>query len=223
MSIYALHGFLGHTQDFKPLEIPGLKACAVFHTQICPIRAWALRFNRLMPKKAIIMGYSMGGRLALNCLINNPTGFKAAIILAAHPGIAQESLRSKRYEADKVWSKRFLEEPWDLLMKNWHDQPALRTSLPVIRKEGDFDRQSLARALRYFSLGCQEYLVPQITALDMPILWLAPREEAQNVAPIQLKNPLSRLLYMPKGGHRFMMAEPKATSRLITSFLRGLE
>lgn len=223
MLIHALHGFLGKPEDFKPLALPEIRAPRIFQTQICPLKTWALRFNSFLPDRALIMGYSMGGRLALQCLIINPKRFKAAIILAANPGIPEENLRSKRYEADKVWSKRFLIEPWDLLMKNWHDQPALRTSLAIMRQESDFDRPSLARALKHFSLGSQEYLIPKINKLDMPILWLAPEEEAQHVELLRLKNPLSRLIYMPKGGHRFLMAEPKATSKFITSFIRELE
>lgn len=177
----------------------------------------------MLPKAPILMGYSMGGRLALNCIINNPTGFKAAIILAAHPGIAQESLRFRRYEADRIWAQRFMKEPWEPLMKSWHDQPALRASSVIKRQESDFERAALALALSYFSLGNQGYLVRQINNLALPILWLAPQEEASNVAGIKLKHALSRLIYMPKGGHRFMMSEPKATSRLIQGFLNTLE
>jgi len=169
------------------------------------------------------MGYSMGGRLALNCIINNPAGFKAAIILAAHPGLAQKNLRPKRYEADRIWAARFMKEPWESLMKSWHSQPMLRASGVVRRKESDFERASLSRALSYFSLGCQDYLTERINNLALPILWLAPQEEACNVVGIKLKNSLSRLMYMPKGGHRFMLTEPKATSRHIQSFLNSLE
>jgi 2-succinyl-6-hydroxy-2,4-cyclohexadiene-1-carboxylate synthase len=223
MFICALHGFLGQPQDFNALNIPEIKALDIFRTHICSLEAWSRRLNNLLPPASLIMGYSMGGRLTLNCLVRSPERFRAAIILAAHPGIAQKEVRLKRYEADKIWSKHFLEEPWEVLMKSWHAQPTLLSSELVIRKERDFDRQELARALRYFSLGSQENLIPEINQLEMPILWLNPQEEAHNLAGLRLKNPLSRLFYMPLGGHRFMMSEAKMTSQLITNFINSLE
>lgn len=223
MLIRALHGFLGQPKDFDVLNLNNLEKVALFHTQIRELLEWAACFNRQHSKPCVIMGYSMGGRLALHCLLNNPQKFKAAIILAADPGLKLGKERYERYAADLIWAKRFRIDAWDTLMNDWHSQPALQTSPMIIRKESDFERHSLAQALRCFSLGLQEYLIPFINELDLPILWLAPLEESHKVLELKFKNPRSRLVHMPRGGHRFMMTKPAATSELIQSFLSTLE
>jgi hypothetical protein len=112
--------------------------------------------------------------------------------------------------------------PWDELMARWNEQPVLRSSKPRIKGEHNFCRAALASYLRYFSLGRQEYLTAKINSLDMPILWLAPKNEAGAIRGLKLKHPSSRMLFV-EGGHRFVFDYPELTSAHITKFLRALQ
>jgi len=222
-SITALHGFLGQAKDFDVLNL-NIKALDIFRTQPDSLTNWSRRLNSNLAPNNILMGYSMGGRLALHCLLNdNHKKIKAAIILAAHPGLEFMHQRIKRYEADRRWARRFIHEPWDKLIRDWETQEILQNSPQIIRDEKNFERHNLACALSYFSLSAQDYLVPKINQLDLPILWLEAQEESAKIRKLRLKNKSSRIYYMPHGGHRFMMAEPKATSKLIRKFLASLE
>ncbi|MBT7213976.1 MAG: hypothetical protein HN869_02080, partial [Verrucomicrobia bacterium] len=50
----------------------------------------------------VILGYSMGGRLALHALTAAPEKWRAAIIVSAHPGLV--SGQQERREEDREWA-----------------------------------------------------------------------------------------------------------------------
>ncbi|MDA7508581.1 hypothetical protein N8488_01170, partial [Akkermansiaceae bacterium] len=50
----------------------------------------------------LILGYSMGGRLALHALTAAPEKWRAAIIVSAHPGLV--SGQQERREEDREWA-----------------------------------------------------------------------------------------------------------------------
>jgi 2-succinyl-6-hydroxy-2,4-cyclohexadiene-1-carboxylate synthase len=216
--LVALHGFLGHPRDFKILGLENLRAPNIFASPLCPLENWAARFNQRITQKPALLGYSMGGRLALHCLLNNPSIFSCAIIVAAHPGIKDPDQRSKRLAHDLEWAGKFNSLEWSLLMNEWENMPALRSSIVISRQEKDYDRKILSSAMRYFSLGSQSYLVPAINELTLPILWLAAENELGNIDGLKLSHPLSQLVLL-KGGHRFIFENAPLFNKLIVKFL----
>lgn len=217
--ITALHGFLGHPNDFKVLNLENLQAPNIFLSEPCPLEKWAARFNATISKKTALLGYSMGGRLALHCLLAQPDLYSCAIIVAAHPGLKFEAQRSKRAEQDLAWARKFKTMAWAELMTEWEAMPALKTSIPISRREENYHRPSLASAMRYFSLGSQSYLVPAINSLNIPILWLAPKSESANIEGLKFSHPLSQLVIL-NGGHRFIFEKPVLATKLIVQFLK---
>lgn len=216
----ALHGFMGHPSDFNVLNV-ALKAPHIFSTQICSMEQWAKRFNRFVAPKNIMLGYSMGGRLALHCLLDNPNLYQAAIIVAAHAGIRDEERRYMRLEQDRIWSTKFKFLPWPQLIEEWENAPALKGSKKIERREADYDRASLAMAMRSFSLGSQSYLIPQINEITIPILWLSRQQELANIDGLHLKHPLSQHCSI-NGSHRFIFERPKLIEKMIRNFISKL-
>lgn len=219
--IIALHGFLGHPADFKPLKLDYLFAPSLFRFPISPFGGWARRFNRGINAGSILLGYSMGGRLALHCALSQKEKYRAMIILAAHPGIADKKERQKRFFNDLTWAQKFETFELNDVVKEWNTLPIFKTSIPIPRYQQDFNGRILARSLRYFSLGQQEFLPPLINELNLPILWLFPREEAEKIQALSLQHRRSRLIPMD-GGHRFMFLYPQKTSMFIKDWINTL-
>lgn len=215
--IIALHGFLGRPNDFKGLNISGIIAPNLFLLPICPLKTWAQRFIQMHPPQSIIIGYSLGGRLALHCLVNHESHYRAAIIIAAHPGLKSSRERIERVKNDDVWAKKFLSDPWTDLMNDWNTQSTLKSSAIISRNERDFCRVALAKSLSHFSLGKQDNLAPFINQLTLPILWLYASDEEERHQSISLRHPLSRKLCI-SGGHRFMFDHQHVVSKAIHMF-----
>jgi 2-succinyl-6-hydroxy-2,4-cyclohexadiene-1-carboxylate synthase len=217
--VIALHGFLGKPDDFLPLQLPNLFAPDLFAIAPGPLTPWVNRFNRACPDGAVLMGYSLGGRLALHAAIAQPQKFRALIILCAHPGLECAHARAARRVSDALWAKRFLQDPWQQVLSSWNQQPVLRSSAAKMVAEQDITRKDLAHFLRYFSLGEQLHLTAKINELDLPILWLAPKSEAHVLTGLRLKHPLSQLHLFEHGGHRFVFSYPQAVARHVRGFL----
>ena len=198
--LYSLHGFLGRPDDF-----PG-RGVDLFAEPILPFWKWAENFNKNILKKSTLLGYSMGGRLALHALIQNPALWESATIISAFPGQAET------LSYDPYWENRFLNDPWDDLMRDWNAQPVFKHDPPVIRCESDYSRKKLAQALKTWSHANQEDLRSRIEALPMPIHWIVGEKDIKYTAlASQLKfvHQDSRLTILKDTGHRISLSHSK--------------
>jgi 2-succinyl-6-hydroxy-2,4-cyclohexadiene-1-carboxylate synthase len=218
---YALHGFLGQPSDWSFL--PEANAIDLFSQPSLGNKnfaEWAKWFNDLTasisPK--LLIGYSLGGRLALHALRDDPGGWAAAVIVSAHPGLAEG--REKRLEHDDLWAKRFLHEPWDRLIGDWNAQPVFENERDhPKRNEADFEREGLSRALTQWSLGKQENLSEALKQLPMPILWAAGENDRK---PDRLFHPKSKIWIAPQGGHRIVWTHQSMLREEIKRFKESL-
>ena len=69
----------------------------------------------------VLVGYSMGGRLALQALIDGAP-FDRAVIISA--GLNLEENRDERRARDEAWARRFESDPWDEVIRDWNAQSA---------------------------------------------------------------------------------------------------
>jgi 2-succinyl-6-hydroxy-2,4-cyclohexadiene-1-carboxylate synthase len=210
-SIHALHGFLGSPQDWVDFPLPNLHRCDLYANgkpeQKFGLLEWAMHFNLgVLKQKGILMGYSLGGRLALHAVLDAPDLWRAAIIISAHPGLSSDVERQQRKREDEGWAERFLNEPWEDLMKGWNARTVFGgKSHASQRLEHNYDRINLANTLRYWSLSQQNDLLPEIKKLDIPILWVAGELDSRYAAVasrLTLRHPQSKIWIAPASGHR---------------------
>lgn len=74
-----------------------------------------------------MVGYSFGGRLALGLLQAAPERFRAATIIAAHPGLTDSAEREQRRRADQLWIKQLRTEGIAAFVDSWAQQPLFAT------------------------------------------------------------------------------------------------
>lgn len=220
--ILALHGFLGLPSDWSFL--PEAEAFPVFSPDSLrheDFMSWAQWFNGLNSMSAsLLIGYSLGGRLALHALIEEPKNWQGAVIISANPGLNSEDLKQKRIKNDARWTEKFLQDPWNSLINEWNSQSIFKheTSHPE-RKENDFNRKDLARAHAQWSLGKQKNLRGDISKLPMPILWIFGEHEK---GEIQLSHPKSKIWIAKEGGHRLLWTHKEALQEQIQRFKESL-
>lgn len=238
--IFALHGFLGRPQDWLPLSqnnfdpsgfcaydlFYDLKSMPSAHT--VSLSQWAHNFNQLAakePSPRILLGYSLGGRLALHALLQQPDIWDAAVIISAHTGLESQQGRNERLISDCEWAARFEVEPWEPLIQSWNARSIFDHSVSVGRCEKDYSRFALACALREWSLGKQEYLIPQINKVDVPILWMVgdlDQNYVERSKKVILKHPSSKMVEISGAGHRIPWQQPQAFAAEVTQFLTNI-
>lgn len=232
--VYCLHGFLGLPSDWDFLGTPkeaSLEKVDIFKV-LSPstdsnMMDWAESFNDQVSKaaeKRILLGYSMGGRLALHCLIRNPSLWAGAVIVSANPAPLPEE-REPRLAADETWAQCFENEPWESVVSTWENHPVFGGKpIPFVRRENDFRRADLAGAFRAWSLGHQEDLTPRLSNLEVPILWITGEQDSRyhEIAKrvrAQVVNTPIEFVSIPDSGHRVPWEQTEVFQTHFSSFL----
>jgi 2-succinyl-6-hydroxy-2,4-cyclohexadiene-1-carboxylate synthase len=159
-----LHGFLGSKEDFIPLtdHLKGdFHCCAPDLTTPTSILE-ALR--QLQPLPTFLIGYSMGGRVALQLAAQ--AKMCKLILLSAHPGLTSEKeLAQKRIE-DSNWAKLLETLPLPEFLERWYAQPLFATLKskqtlfePLLQRRLLINPSAHANLLKKFGLGSQISLV----------------------------------------------------------------
>ncbi|MCM2277786.1 MAG: alpha/beta fold hydrolase [Oligoflexia bacterium] len=234
MRLYLLHGFLGLPSDWDTLPwsrfLPGVKLEKVdlLGEAIPPSAAeWAKSFcSRVQAgsragEKAAILGYSMGGRLAMHALLEAPELFHAGALVSANPGLRTAGERQARREADEGWARRFERDEWARLIADWDAQPVFGGDRRALeRKEGDFDRTRLAAALRNWSVGSHEDLLARLGRLPVPLLWVAGEKDRKYAGQLERLPPGTLSEKIPGAGHRVPWEAPERFLECV-AFING--
>ncbi|HEX7191510.1 MAG TPA: alpha/beta fold hydrolase, partial [Thermoanaerobaculia bacterium] len=166
----------------------------------------------------VLVGYSKGGRLALQALIDKAP-FDRAVIVSA--GLNLEQGREERRARDEAWAQRFQTDPWNEVMRDWNAQPVFGGHV-VERFERDYDRHELAQQLRENSPGLLPPLAPRLHEIEIPILWIAgERDQAyvENGRRAVSLIPNAQLWICPNAGHRVPWEQPDAFATRLREFV----
>lgn len=190
MVLTCLHGFLGLPRDWDFLREAG------FEIETPPL-------DRIPPRGDVLLGYSMGGRLALRAL----NGYRRAVIVSARVSAPEPN------RAD--WSPRFASEEWATLMRDWNAQTIFGAhSMP--RDERDFDRRELVRQLREWAPQ------PFEGEIGVPALFVAGERDPKYVAEVELavgRWPLAEGWVCPGAAHRVPWEQPELFIARLREFL----
>lgn len=247
IQITAIHGFLGQDMDWNSVELSRqlnvqMRNLNLFSPANDSFSAelWAASdlesaskkivqneidqrsMNHDGVKKQILIGYSMGGRLALGAFLQAPNLWDQLVLLSVHPGLEDDVEKRTRLEKDQHWSARFKKEPWDYLLKDWNQQKVFRGGSEPQRSEKDYSRGKLAMALDKWSLGRQPCYQFQLNPLRSRIHWMVGEyDESYQALYSQLfeDGVISNPLLVPKSGHRLLFDNPGAVAARLVPLL----
>ncbi|HEY9608844.1 2-succinyl-6-hydroxy-2,4-cyclohexadiene-1-carboxylate synthase [Allocoleopsis sp.] len=192
--ILFLHGFMGDGNEFNEVisllsdqfcsltvDLPGHGKTRVLGDEECYMMsntadAVINLLDQLNVKNCFLVGYSMGGRLALYLNLHFPQYFSKVVLESASPGLKTERDRLERIQRDFALSKKLEKGNLPTFLEKWYDQP-LFASLKNHPKF-DFLIESrlhnnpcmLAKSLRNLGLGCQPCLWENIKHNKNPLL-----------------------------------------------------
>ena len=233
--IWCLHGFLGQASDWDPflealgrMGFPEVRRPDLFShpPDDRDLVQWGAAFAREVEAAdpdPVVVGYSLGGRLALHACLARPGLWKAAVLVSAHPGLSNADERAARLEHDAAWARRFETEAWAPLMRAWNGQAVFGTRGPSLEQpEAAWSRAALAGALRTWSLGAQKNLLSSLGSLSFPVLWLAGAQDHRfarlGAAAVQ-HLPAGTLHIVEGSAHRVPWEAPGSFLRQVERFL----
>ena len=156
--VVLLHGFAGHAESWNDVALAGRETIAVTlfgHDPRAPVQA-PVAFEgevervvaeiRLRAERVRLVGYSMGGRIALGVLATAPEIIESLVLVGAHPGLTSDAERRERRAADEVWAR--LLDPVGLGAMPSYWSALERATVPVELVVGALDTKFTALAER---------------------------------------------------------------------------
>jgi pimeloyl-ACP methyl ester carboxylesterase len=183
--ITCLHGFLGSPRDWDFLREAG------FEIETPPL-------DSIPHHGDILLGYSLGGRLALQALLAG-ANYQRAILVSTGLGIEDDDARAARRASDEAWTQQFDSEDFETVMADWNAQPVL-AGPSLARTRDDYD----PRALREWSSGALPPIASRLHELTIPTLWIAGARDSKYVAEAHRGAALARgrVAIVDDAGHR---------------------
>ena len=184
-----------------------------------------------LPAPPVVVGYSMGGRLALYTAVRRPGVARALVLLGADPGIAEPAARAARRAHDdalagelaaagderafEAWLRRWYAAP---LFGRLHRHPAFET---LLRRRLRQHPQALAAALRGLSVSRQPDLWNALRTLPIPALFVAGAEDTKYRAVADRVAALGapwQAAVCADAAHAAHVEQPRAVAELIGAF-----
>ena len=247
--VLLLHGFTGHGESWA--EAGQAFAVAGFHALApdllghgrSPHPSDATRYemaqaaadlrsqlDRSDMTAAHLLGYSMGGRLALFFALAYPERTRTLTLVSASPGIESLTERAERRRRDNALADRIEQDGIAAFVHYWQSLPMWKSQQrnlsPVQRRRLREQRlqncpTGLANSLRGMGTGAQPPLLSDLPSLSVPTLLIVGAEDEKFVTANQhmaQKIPDARFVSFPETGHAVHLERPRAFASEILSF-----
>jgi 2-succinyl-6-hydroxy-2,4-cyclohexadiene-1-carboxylate synthase len=248
-AVILLHGFMGSKSEWASVmdelargftcvavDLPGhgssLGLPDATYTIDGAARAVLGALDGVEIRRATIVGYSMGGRLALYLALRHPERCSGLFLESASPGIEDAAGRRARRGADEEKARRLESGDFEGFLEDWYRQPLfaplardgalLRRTIGARRRS---DPAELARSLRGMGTGSQPSLWEELPGLRVPALAVAGELDEKFVGISRRMERLSqrvRAAIVPDAGHDVHDEAPGAYLALLRRYLDGL-
>ncbi len=241
-SLLFLHGFLGNHQMWLPLisslqkqfccllvDLPGHGNSPIpgsFKEYSFPRLTDALvtLLHELQISSCSLVGYSLGGRLALHLALSHQHLIDTLILESSSPGLKTVEARKERLENDEGWAKKLETLPMPEFIEAWYNQ-GIFASLKqhprfaeLVQKRSLNNGPNLAKALRAMSVGRQKSLWGDLSKLQTPLLLMTGRQDHKYqkiFQQMQSLAPNAELQLVKNAGHNAHFEQPgEFTTRL---------
>ncbi|MGZ4225514.1 MAG: 2-succinyl-6-hydroxy-2,4-cyclohexadiene-1-carboxylate synthase [Solirubrobacteraceae bacterium] len=176
------------------------------------------------PERFTLVGYSMGGRIALHVALRRPDRVQRLVLIGASPGIADAQQREARRLADERLADEVGRSTIEEFAQRWAQTPVLAGLPPQALEAARADRlrstpAGLARALRGLGTGALPPLWDRLGELAMPVtLAVGERDEKFRGIAAEMSRgvPGSQVVVVPGAGHAVHLEAPEAIAALLS-------
>src|SRR5262245_10283330 len=182
-------------------------------------------WDALEVEKSHVVGYSMGGRLALHIAARRPDRVLSVLTVGAHAGL-DEDARQGRRQGDEALAGRIEKDGVEAFVKYWGALPmfaGLERRGPNYVAEVHAERMrnhvaGLACSLRGMGAGSMEPLWDELAHVEFPCTFVAGQLDHGYVASarrLASTVPNGRIEVVPRAGHAVHQERPDAFARLL--------
>ena len=186
-------------------------------------------WDELQVERSHLVGYSMGGRLALHIAARRPDRVLSVFTIGAHAGL-EEDAREGRRQGDEALAERIEREGIEAFVNYWGSQPmfaGIERRGPTYAAEVRAERlrnhvAGLACSLRGMGAGAMQPLWDDLRHVEFPCTFVAGQLDHGYVASarkLAATVPNSRVEIVPRAGHSVHQERPDAVARALAFHL----
>ena len=191
------------------------------------VRLW----DSLGIARSHLVGYSMGGRLALNVAATRPERILSLLTIGAHAGLDEEA-REGRRRGDEALAQRIETDGLEAFVNYWSSLPMFES---LERRGPSFVAQvraarmenhvaGLAESLRGMGAGAMRPVWNELGRVKVPCTFVAGQLDhgyAASARRLAESVPDGRVVIVQRAGHTVHQERPEAFSRLLLAHLEA--
>jgi 2-succinyl-6-hydroxy-2,4-cyclohexadiene-1-carboxylate synthase len=181
-------------------------------------------------EQTALIGYSMGGRLALYTAVTYPAKISALILESASPGIVAEAERANRAALDDRRAGELLAAGMAAFVEQWYQLPLFQSLqqtpqllAEVKKNRSQNDPRWAAKIISDLSPGRQPALWANLPFLAMPVMLIAgalDQNYSELVTSMSQAIPDVVTRISPNAGHTIHLEQPLQFAQWVETFLR---
>ncbi|TYQ30608.1 2-succinyl-6-hydroxy-2,4-cyclohexadiene-1-carboxylate synthase [Pseudanabaena sp. UWO310] len=181
--------------------------------------------------RCFLVGYSMGGRVALYLALHFPKYFSRVVLESASAGLSAIAERSDRLDRDRQLATKLETDDFKAFLEKWYQQPIFAH----LRSHPNFERMleqrlhnsptQLAKSLRNLSTGMQPSLWEKLPTNQIPLLLLVGELDAKFVQiarQMTQSTKLAQLEVIASCGHNIHWEFPQLFAEKVQIFLNNV-
>jgi 2-succinyl-6-hydroxy-2,4-cyclohexadiene-1-carboxylate synthase len=245
-----LHGFTGTHRTWEGVsqrlaekhflvvpDLPGHGESGSISSEYMGVRATSQAVAELLRteargRKAALVGYSLGGRVALDLACRHQDLLRCLVLEGASPGLERDAERQERAARDDALADEIERRGVEWFVDHWQDTPLFATQKDLPRDvfEGvRHDRLSnsaegLAMSLRSAGTGRMVPLWGEVGRLAIPVLIVVGKRDPRYLKvgeAMRARIPGSALVAVKGAGHCVHVERPEEFGDLVERFLVG--
>ncbi len=236
-SLILLHGFLGRGADWNAVrdrlgdrpvtapDLPGHGAAVGLPAAAYTMGGAADRLLAGLDGPVDLVGYSMGGRLALHLAVTRPHAVRRLVLVSASPGLRSEPDRAARRALDAARAAEVAAD-FSAFADRWYRLPLFDLPEPLRRRLTDDrvahnDPAELGRSLAGMGTGAQPSHWDALVGISAPALAVAGARDPKFVrlAHAMAEAGTVEASVVPDAAHLLPLERPDALASLLTAFL----
>lgn len=218
---------IGHGNSSAPREVEKYNSA----NQIELIRKLLITLNL---NKIILVGYSMGGRLALSFTAKYPSKVNSLVLISTAFGFENKSEREERIKSDKVLSEQIKNSTIEVFIKYWINIPLFNSYKKLSKNKIETlakdkikrnKKRGLQNSLFGFSTGLMKIFFLKLEKIKTRTLLVCGELDKKfigiNKKALKLL-PNAELKIVRDAGHNLPFEKPKEFLKLLELFLKNI-